>query len=127
MAAIDSFDQWRLLVGVCPLFERELPWTPRTRQEVDESVVADNARFMKVYFGTLKVLVPPEAMILAERCDAVEWEINSLLSTLERLLQDSIKDSTEIPRDMGAAEVSQPSKFLPLTHSAAWLLTSILS
>lgn len=97
MTAIDKLQQWRLLVGVCPLFESNLAWTPHTRRPVDGLVVDENAALLKGQLRDLRNIVPaivPAKQVLADdKAHEFISKINSLLSTLETLLQDAIKET----------------------------------
>lgn len=106
MTAINKLQQWRLLVGVCPLFESNLAWTPRTRRPVDDMVVDENAALLKGQLRNLRTIVPAEQVLADDKAYEFTAKINSLLSTLETLLRDAIKET--LPHQTSpAGEVSR--------------------
>lgn len=92
MAAITTLQEWHLLVGVCPLFECKIPWTPHIKQHLDEIVVEEAASSLATSLGVLKaiVVVPGEEPLDDGKSYEFLTKIRSLLSTLEGLLLQDV-------------------------------------
>ncbi|KAK4206533.1 hypothetical protein QBC37DRAFT_434803 [Rhypophila decipiens] len=95
MATLGSLEQWRLLEGVCPLFECGIPWTSRTKRPVDELVIKNTATLFKTGLRNLRLVGRPDGFIPEDKRLDVDYQIDSLLFQLETLLQSSVKVASE--------------------------------
>lgn len=102
MTAINTLDQWRLLVRVCPLFGAILPWASRSKNARDEMVVTEAAASLRTNLELLKIVVPADETFDDDKITDFTIEIEGLLSRLETLLEDSIMEEAPSSRIHGS-------------------------
>ncbi|KAK3994248.1 hypothetical protein QBC44DRAFT_392685 [Cladorrhinum sp. PSN332] len=97
-----DLEQWRLLLSICPIFGHPHPWTAKTPNPNETSVVQTQAQLLQLHILEIPLHIPTDSFIPPNYLDDFQTDIDDMLLHLAHLVNDA--DLTNKPPKLQGIE-----------------------